>query len=191
MPTDEQPTTPEQQPTTPAGAQNPDTPPADEMIPKSRFDEINKRMKAAEALLAKQQKDAETATTAELAKKQEYEKLYQQEAAKVASLEAQFQKAQAEMRRERIKALVEAEARKANFAEPADAHLFLNLDEIEDDEKGKPKGVDALVKELAKAKSYLLTTRQTTPGNGARPTPAGVKVKSEGVTSPVDIRSIF
>jgi hypothetical protein len=179
MPTEDQPTTEPTTPATPpAVAQKTEPTPVENMIPQSRFDEVNKRMKAAEAELEKQRKAAEAATAADLARKQEFEKLYQAEQAKAASLEKQFQDLSATVKRDRIKAAVEAEARKAGFAEPGDAHLFVSLDTIEVDESGNAKGVEALVKELAKTKPYLLTARTPAPGNGARPPAAGAHVKA-------------
>jgi hypothetical protein len=169
---------------TPAEAQNTEQQPAENMIPQSRFDEINKRMKAAEAELAKQRKATEDAKTAELAEKQEYEKLYQTETQKAASLAKQLADLQAAAQLDRIRTAVESEARKAGFTEPADAYLFLSLDAVEMDDAGKPKGVEKLVKDLAQNKPYLVAQRTATPGNGAGPRPAGVgKVADEAAAA--------
>ena len=161
-------------PATPAEAQNTEQQPAaDNTVPYSRFDEVNKAKKAAEAELAKLRKQAEDAESATLAEQKKFEELYQKEQAKAASLEKRFEELQASQRRDRIKAAIESAARTAGFAEPADAYLFLDVNSIEVGEDGKVKEVDVLVKGLATAKPYLVAQREVTPGNGARPKPAG------------------
>lgn len=168
-------TNPEQQPATPAGAQNVEQQPVvtDNTVPYTRFDEVNKAKKAAEAELAKLRKQAEDAESATLAEQKKFEELYQKEQAKAASLEKRFEELQASQRRDRIKAAIESAARAAGFAEPADAYLFLDVNSIEVGEDGKVKEVDVLVKGLATSKPYLVAQREVQPGNGARPKPAG------------------
>ena len=146
---------------------------AENMIPHSRFEEVNKARKAAETELAKLRKQAEDAESATLAEQKKFEELYQKEQAKAASLEKRFEELQASQRRDRIKAAIESAARTAGFAEPADAYLFLDVNSIEIGEDGKVKEVDVLVKGLATAKPYLVAQREVQPGNGARPKPAG------------------
>ncbi len=61
-----------------AGTQNTETP-AEVMIPKSRFDEVNNRLKAIEGERTKAQKEAEAAETARLAEQGEYKKLFEKQ----------------------------------------------------------------------------------------------------------------
>lgn len=174
MPTEETTNTQETQPANPsAETKNTEQQPAENMIPQSRFNELNKQLKEAKAALEAHQKQQGEAEKAKLAEQQRFQELYETEQKKATALEGRLTELQATVRRNTIRAVIEAEARKANFAEPADAHLFLDLDGIETDDSGKPKGVDVLVKELAKAKSYLLQTQSVQHGNGKLPKPAG------------------
>lgn len=61
-------------------------------------------------------------------------------------------------------------AREAGFADPADVHRFLELDDLEFDDDDQPVGIAERVKELAKAKPYLLAPRQNVT-NGPPATP--------------------
>lgn len=160
-------------PATPAGAQNTEQQPADNTVPYSRFDEVNKAKKAAEAELDKLRKQAEDAANATLAEQKRFEELYQKEQAKAAALEKRFEEMQAQVKRDRIMAAIEAAARAADFADPADAHVFLDVGSIEIGEDGKVKEVETLVKNLAKSKPYLVAQREVQQGNGARPKSAG------------------
>lgn len=160
-------------PATPAEAQNTEQQPADNTVPYSRFDEVNKAKKAAEAELAKLRKQAEFAENATLAEQKRFEELYQKEQAKAANLEKRFEEMQAQVTRDRVKAAIEAAAKAANFAEPADAYLFIDMNSIEVSEDGKVKEVETLVKGLATSKPYLVAQREVQPGNGSRPKPAG------------------
>lgn len=65
---------------------NPGTP-QEHMIPKSRFDEINARMKKAEDALAEQQRAAEDAERARLAEQGKYQQLYEDATSKATTLE--------------------------------------------------------------------------------------------------------
>jgi hypothetical protein len=161
-------------PATPAGATPTEpTQPVDNTVPYSRFDEVNKAKKAAESELAKLRKQAEDAESATLSEQNRFKELYEKEQAKAAALEKRFEDVQAQVTRDRIMAAIEAAARAADFADPADAHVFLDVNSIEVDEAGKVKEVETLVKSLAQAKPYLVAQREVQPGNGARPKPAG------------------
>lgn len=164
-------TTPEATPATSAETVNTDKP-VEQTIPKSRFDQVNKAKQDAEAELAKLRKAQEDAEKAKLQEQGRIQELYEAEQKKATQLEQRLNELQTTIRRNSIKSAVEAEARKANFAAPEDAYLFLDLDSIETDDNGNPKGVDKLVADLAKSKSYLLGQKQVQPGNGAGPRPA-------------------
>ena len=166
-------TTTTEQPVTPAGAQNAEQQPPYNTFPFPRLEELNKAKKPAEAELAKLRKAAEDADKATLAEQNKYQELYEQAEAKAAALEKRFEEVQTQVKRDSIKAAIEAAARAANFADPADAYVFLDLDSIEVGDDGKPKEVDMLVKGLAKSKSYLVAQHEVQQGNGARPKMAG------------------
>jgi hypothetical protein len=131
--------------------------------------EAGDRRKQLEAI-EKQAEDAENAT---LAEQNKYQTLYEKAQAEKAALEKRFEEVQAQVTRDRIMAAIEAAARAADFADPADAHVFLDVNSIEVDEAGKVKEVETLVKGLATSKPYLVAQREVQPGNGARPKPAG------------------
>lgn len=100
----EQPTTQQteqngQQPESPAVAQNTDTA-TDHMIPKSRFDEINRRFKESQAQLeslqaqlSQQAKAQEQAKTAELKEQGKYKEAFDQATETITRLEAQVAEA--------------------------------------------------------------------------------------------------
>lgn len=60
-------------------------------------------------------------------------------------------------------------ARDAGFADPADVYRFLDLDDLEYDAEDQPVGIADRVKDLAKAKPYLLAPKNTT--SAPPPTP--------------------
>lgn len=70
-----------------------------------------------------------------------------------------------------IRSEVRVVASELGFADPSDAHRFLDDDAIELDEDGEPKNVKALLEKLAKDKPYLLKSEGGT--NGVPPTPRG------------------
>lgn len=173
MPVDEQPTN---QPATPlAEATKTETVDTPEItFSKTRFDEINKRVKEAEKRVAELQKAKDDAEKATLMEQAQFKKLYEGEQTKAQKLATDLEQLQAKLKRAAIVQAVEREATTAKFADPADAHAFINLDAIELDEAGKPQGVNKLITDLAKSKPYLLTQTQAAPGNGRLPKPAGV-----------------
>jgi hypothetical protein len=166
--------------TSPAVAENTETVQPEIVITKNRFDEVAKRAYEAERKLKVIEAAQAKADEAKLTEQQKFAELYETEKRKAARLEASLTEMQATIRKDKILRAVEVEARKHAFTEPADAFAFINLDSIEIDEAtGAVKGADQLVKDLAKAKPYLLT--QTTPvqGNGQSPRPAGAAATEE------------
>lgn len=166
-------------PASSAETQNTDTQ-QEVAIPKSRFDEVNKRAKDAEKELATLRKQAEDAEKAKLAETNQFQKLYETEQAKAAQLEAQVTEMITKAKLGTVKSAIEAAARAAGFADPGDAHVFVDVNSIEIDEAtGKAKGVEQLVKDLVKAKPYLVAPATPAPGNGKLPKPAGVGSKTD------------
>lgn len=84
--------------TPPAGAQTTETAPAEVMIPKSRFDEVNSRLKAIEADAAKAKKAQADAETQALAEQGKYKEIADK-------LQADLQAAQAAAKANEIKML--------------------------------------------------------------------------------------
>lgn len=163
-----------EQPVTPAAAQKSDTEQATQTVSFERFEQVNKRMKEAEKLLAEREKAAKDSEAAKLVETQQFEALYKSEQTKAAALEKRLNDMVAAEKKRTITSAIETEARKAGFADPADAHVFMDIDGIEVDESGKVKGVESLVKELAKNKPYLLAAPNPAKGNGQNPNAAGV-----------------
>ncbi|MCA9981363.1 MAG: hypothetical protein KDD89_11030, partial [Anaerolineales bacterium] len=94
---------------TPAGAQNTDTGAGEHMIPKSRFDELNNKLKAMEEAQAKLQQEREEAERKAAEEQGEYRKLYEQATAKLGELTPKSQMADklAEMVSAQLKAEVD------------------------------------------------------------------------------------
>lgn len=144
------------------------------MIPKSRLDEATKRATDAEKKLKAFETAQAAADTAKLTEQQNFQRLYETEQGKAATLAAELEQIKADRRTDKIATAIEKVARDMKFAEPADAFRFIDLSKIEVDEtSGEVKGADVLVKELAKAKSYLLAQTAPAQGNGQSPRPAG------------------
>ncbi len=162
-----------------AETQNTDT--AQEVaIPKSRFDEVNKRAKEAEKRLADLEKQAQDAEKTKLAETNQFQKLYETAEAKAAALETQLADMLTKAKLGTVKSAIETAARTAGFADPGDAHAFVDVNSIEIDEAtGQAKGVEQLVKDLAKAKPYLVAQATPAPGNGKLPKPAGIGGKTD------------
>ena len=81
----------EQQPTTPAVAENTETPPAEHMIPKRRFDEVNSQLKELKA--AQEKADAERAERERQAAEEqgEFKKLYEKALADIAARDTEVE----------------------------------------------------------------------------------------------------
>jgi len=75
------------QPVTPAEAKKTEEKPEEHMIPKSRFDDLNKRLKEMEATAKAAEKQVSDAEKEKLVKQQEYKTLY--ESSEVARIEAE------------------------------------------------------------------------------------------------------
>lgn len=116
---------------------------------------LRQRMKAFEDK-AKAEEDAKLSETQKLQKQ-------------VADAEAE-KKAAAQRERERTaKYEVMLAAQKAGIVDADAAYKLLDLDTLEFDEKGNPKGIDAALKELLKAKPYLAGIPATAAGAATNP----------------------
>ena len=95
--------------------------------------------------------------------------------------EARAVKAEADLRTERIKNAVLAEATKLNFKDPQDAYTLIDLAALKTDEAGKISGVEEALSTLVKAKPYLIETgeRQVFDINGRNRGPVKKTKKSE------------
>ena len=127
----------------------------------------------------------EAARQAELAKLGETEKAKAEAAKHQQSLLELQQKHQALLVRSAIRDSAIAE----KFRHPEDAYLhIMNSGELEFDEDGNPKNVDALVKKLANARADLLDTQTPAPQPAPQPglTPANPSRSSQNALPPFD-----
>jgi hypothetical protein len=153
------------EPETPPEGGTPDPP--EQTVPYSRFEQVNKRAKEADASrkalektvaeLQRAMEERESAGLPELDRlKKDMEKAQQRAEQAEARAEA-ADKAVARSARERM---VQAAALAQNFADPSDASAFVNLDDIEEE-----KDAERAVKDLAKRKKHLLKAPEPTmPG---------------------------
>lgn len=151
-------------PVTSAGTQN--TAPAEHMIPKSRFDEINNELKAAKAKLS----GYETERMSEAEKLQAAAKSAQEQAAA----------AQAELRRAKADAALARVAAK----EGVDPELLAKLVTVEFDDMGAPVGLEAAAAAVLnqypqlKPQTVAATLGTTNPARTAKLTMVDVKKMS-------------
>lgn len=141
-----------------AGTENTVQKPTEHMIPKSRFDDVNAKLKSVEAKLA----------AYETAQMTEAQKLQAQMTAAQQAAEA----AQAELRKARAEAAVAREAGKLGV----DPALVLKLVELEYDEQGQPVGVaervQAVLTTWPHLKPQAVTVAATNPGRAQKLTRA-------------------
>lgn len=134
----------------------------------ARERETKKALEAAELKL----KAAADAEKSELERAQEAQK----------KAEEDLKTERANRQRLALRYAVARYATAANFENPEDALGFIDLDQIEFDEAGEPKGVEELVKQLAKDKPYLLkqaTGKQPPPST----TPSSRNVDGKTLTA--------
>lgn len=98
----------------------------------------------------KQFKDAEKA--AEDKEKTDLEKLQD----KYSALEGFHSKLESQLAEEKLKQAITSESAKLKFTDPEDAFIFLDLKKVEQDDEGNYENIPDLLKELAKAKPYLI-----------------------------------
>lgn len=114
--------TPDQQPGAPSSeTQNPQA--AEHMIPKSRFDEVNEKLRKLEADAAKRTAEQQRAADAEKAKRGEFETLANDRAAALAKIEAE--KASADEQLSGYRAVIESQVKARIKALPEAARAKL------------------------------------------------------------------
>lgn len=91
--------------------------------------------------------------------------------------EAEREAARADLKAERIKTAIIAEASKLGFTDPADAYTLTDRTAIAIDEKGTVTGAEEAIKKLSEAKPYLLG--QAKNGDGVGTPKSGQKKKKE------------
>lgn len=147
----------------PPAAPSADTPPADP--PKSDAELHALRTKAGrlEAELEKIKKDQQARADADLS---EVDRLKKQIADQTAQMEQQATAA----KMQRLTGASLAAAARLGFADPEDAHRFLDPDKVEWDDAGNPTNVTALLEGVLKAKAYLKGSYTQPPdlGQGTR-----------------------
>lgn len=141
---------------TPPPPPPPSDPPKEEQKPPENFSreyveglrkeaaENRRKAATAEAKL-KEQDDAKLSETERLQKERD-------------EARTKAEQIEARARQRVIRSEVRVVASELGFADPSDAHRFLDDDAIELDDDGEPKNVKALLEKLAKDKSYLLKT---------------------------------
>ena len=123
---------------------------------KAELTEIRKALKKANAEVAERRKALEAYETAEKQRKEaemsEVEKAQKQ----AAEIKAAYEALQTQLQTEKRRGAVTLAATAANFHNPADAFAFLADDAVTITDDGKVEGVDEAIKELAKARPYLV-----------------------------------
>ena len=137
------------------------------MIPKARFDEVNKKAQDLQKELdAKKLADKE-AEEKRLKEQNDYKTLSEKQAADLLALQKQAEAdkadAEAKAKKTQYESSVIANASKLNFADPQDAVRLLG--EVED--------VEAGLRKLVEEKPYLLKTNKTPPHLSANKVKSG------------------
>ena len=158
---------------TPSAAQNTDSAESEHMIPKSRFDEVNRKLRELEAAQAQTAKERAEAERAQMEEQKRYQELYESERKRAADYERQAAELREAQRRAAIQSSIRQTAREAGFADPDDAVRFIPEAELQADEQGAVANVKQLIDRLAKDKPYLLASTQPAPGVQPGPKPAG------------------
>jgi len=156
----------------PAAAENTEAP-AEHMIPKTRFDEVNKKLRELEAAQAKAAKEREEAERVRLVEQQKYQELYESERKRAADMESQVEQMREAQRRATVQASIRQAAQAAGFADPADAVQFIAEDALQVDEDGAVTNAQQLIDALAQSKPYLLAATKAAPGIQPGPKPTG------------------
>jgi hypothetical protein len=145
--------------TTPTAATPAETPAEELMIPKHRYDEVSRKLKALEDEAAKKAKEQQAEDEKKLAQQQEWQKLYEGRKAKVEELTPKAELA--DKLTEMVTQQYEAEIKNwpdtvKAMAPSADASILVKLDWAN---KARPLATE------------LLADKTPTPGNGRRPQP--------------------
>lgn len=153
---------------------------AEHMIPKSRFDELNKKVKAMEDEQAKLAKEREESERKAAEEKGEYKKLYEQATAKVGELtpKSQMLDKLSEMVSAQLKAEVDKwpeEVKALLPTEPTDVLAFY----------------DAVNRARPLATKLTEADNKVPAGNGRGPKPSGPKVDKTPIAPVVDVRRTF
>lgn len=162
----------------PAAAENTGAP-AEHMIPKARFDEVNKRLRELEAAAASAEKTREAAERKRMEEQQEFRELYETERQRAADMESQVTALRETQRQATIHANLRQAAQAAGFADPEDAVHFIAADQLQADESGAVANAKQMIEALAKSKPYLLATAQPAPGVQPGPKQAGTGAPSD------------
>lgn len=86
----------------------------------------------------------------------------------VRELQTKLDQAESRARTQALQGEVSAVASKLGFLNPGVAHRLIDQEAIEYDDAGKPKNVEALLRDLVKAEPYLARTGSADAGSGRR-----------------------
>lgn len=152
---------------------------ADDPTPTPKFTQedvdrlIKERLARQKAQYEDEQRKAQSAAEQkQLEEKEQFKELAEKRQGEVEALTKRLEAMEAERLNDKKRRALEAEASKANFANPGDAAVFVQLDQLEMDEDGNVKNAGALIKALADERPYLLQEAKPSPGNSRGPRPA-------------------
>lgn len=138
--------------------------------------DYKKRAKAAETALAQKQQAESDAEQGLLKEQKRYQELYEKEQARTAALDSELKtlRQAALDDRKRASLLDQARAHEPPFSAQAlqDVTVFVDLAKLEIEDDGKVRGVEQAIRELAKAKPYMLESRRQDPGSPSDQKPA-------------------
>lgn len=145
------------------------------MIPKQRFDEVNRRLRELEAAASTAEAERKKREDAEAAKRGEFEQLATARQAEVDQLKRERQERDDAIRALQTRHAVVVEAQALNVVDADAAYRLLDLAHVEYGEDGRPRNIKPLLEQLVKDKPYLAGAASTSPrpGNTAGPRPAG------------------
>ena len=132
--------------------------------PESVQQEYEEHVKGLKTALTSERRKAKTSskalkeyTDAEAAQKKAEMTDLEKARAEYSELKTTHSKLEVQLADERLKTAVTTQAGKLDFADPEDAYTLLDLEQVEKGDDGSFKNIEALLKELAKAKPYLIS----------------------------------
>lgn len=155
-----------------------DAPPAswDDIFQHERFKTLLKRAKDAETALEKTHKERNESEESKLKEQKRFEELFQKEQQRAAALEMDLQSARQAALNDKKQRALEAAARahEPPFSAQAlnDVALFVDFEALQVGENGAVTGAEAVIRDLAKSRPYMLEQRRQDPGSPGAQKPA-------------------
>lgn len=145
------------------------------------------KRKELEERLAKIEADEAKKNEAKLLEEKKYQELLDAKSKELESAKGELESTRATVKRSRIENAIIAESAKIGAKDPLDVVKFVEIDKVELDDAGTPVGLDKLLEQVKKNKSYLFNeSGKSTPnprenGKPGNTNPAG---SSSGNTPP-------